>query len=163
MVRSGMPAGADGQQSLGDLVALAAKDISQLIRFEISLAKSELRMDARRVGLAAALVAIGLFVGCLVIVLLCFAFAYGLVEAGLPEWAAFLIVAFVCVLLGAVACLIAYLKVRKVTGMRMTRRTIQQDLELLRRGEASPDGTGPAVRNPESVRATSAAEIPRAS
>ena len=52
--------------------------MSQLVRYEISLAKSELKMDAQRIGIAAALAVVGLFVGCLLVVLLCFAFAYGL-------------------------------------------------------------------------------------
>ena len=99
MVRSGRPDGAAGQQSLGDLVAGAAKDVSQLVRYEISLAKSELKMDARRIGIAAALAVVGLFVGCLLVVLLCFAFAYGLAAAGIWLWAAFLIVAGTCLLL----------------------------------------------------------------
>src|SRR5690242_17861337 len=59
MVRSGTPDGADGQQSLGELVSLAAKDISSLVRYEISLAKSEMRMDARRIGIAAAFAVVG--------------------------------------------------------------------------------------------------------
>ena len=83
MVRSGRPEGTDGQQSLGDLVALAAKDMSSLVRYEISLAKSELKMDARRIGIAAALAVVGLFVTCLIVVLLCFAYAYGLEAAGI--------------------------------------------------------------------------------
>ena len=53
MVRSGRPDSAAGQQSLGDLVAGAAKDVLQLLRYEISLAKSELKMDVRRIGIAA--------------------------------------------------------------------------------------------------------------
>ena len=81
MVRSVRPDGADGQQSLGELVAQAVKDVSSLVRYEISLAKSELRMDARRIGIAAALAVVGLFVACLIVVLLCFAYAYGLVAA----------------------------------------------------------------------------------
>jgi hypothetical protein len=52
MVRSETPEPAGGDQSLGDLVALAAKDVSQLIRYEIDLAKTELKGDAKRVGLA---------------------------------------------------------------------------------------------------------------
>ena len=48
MVRSGRPDSTDGQQSLGELVALAAKDISSLVRYEITLAKSEMKMDLRR-------------------------------------------------------------------------------------------------------------------
>jgi uncharacterized membrane protein YqjE len=160
MVRSEALDGADDKQSLGDLVALAAKDISQLVRYEITLAKSELRMDAQRIGLAGALVVITMFVLCLVIVLVSIAAGFGLVAGGIPAWGAFLIVAFVWVVLGALACLVAYLKVRRVTGMRMTRQSIQDNLEMLRRGDASPGGSGPAVKNADSIRAGSTAEIP---
>ena len=149
MVRSARPDGADGQQSLGDLVAGAAKDMSQLVRYEISLAKSELKMDARRIGIAAALAFVGLFVGCLLVVLLCFAFAYGLAAAGIWLWAAFLIVAGTCLLLIGLAGLIAYGRIRKVTGMKMTRKTVVDDISMLRRSEPSPNGNAPAIPNPE--------------
>ncbi len=152
MVRGGRSDGAEGQQSLGDLVALAAKDVSQLLRYEISLAKSELKMDARRIGIAAALAVVGLFVACLLVVLLCFAFAYGLVAGGIWIWAAFLIVAGTCLLLIALAGLIAFGRIRKVTGMKMTRQTVLDDLGMLRRSEpgangSSPNGSGPAIKN----------------
>jgi hypothetical protein len=161
MVRSGRPDGADGQQSLGDLVAGAAKDVSQLVRYEVSLAKSELKMDARRIGIAAALGVVGLFVACLLVVLLCFAFAYGLVAAGIWLWAAFLIVAGTCLLLIGLAGLIAYGRIRKVTGMKMTRKTVLDDLSVLRRSEPSANGAGPAIANPEANRSIGAQpEIP---
>jgi hypothetical protein len=143
MVRSGRPDGADGQQSLGDLVAQATKDISQLVHYEISLAKSELKMDARRIGIAAALAVVGLFVGCLVVVLLCFAYAAGLVAAGIWTWAAFLIVAGTCVVLIALAGLIAYGRIRKVTGMKMTRKTVTDDIDMLRQVVPSQNGSAP--------------------
>ena len=163
MVRSGSPDGADGQQSLGELVALAAKDMSSLVRYEISLAKSELKMDARRIGIASALAVVGMFVACLVVVLLCFAFAFGLVAAGIWTWAAFLIVAGTCVLVIGIAALIAYSRIRKVSGMKMTRQTVMDDLGMLRKGESSPNGSGPAVSNPEVSAGTGTpAEIPPA-
>ena len=149
MVRSARPDGADGQQSLGDLVAGAAKDMSQLVRYEISLAKSELKMDARRLGIAAALAVVGRFVGCLLVVLLCFAFAYGLEAAGIWLWAAFLIVAGTCLVLIGLAGLIAYGRIRKVTGMKMTRKTVVDDLSMLRRNEPSANGNAPAISNAE--------------
>jgi hypothetical protein len=161
MVRGGRPDGADAQQSLGDLVAGALKDVSSLVRYEISLAKSELRMDARRIGIAAALAVVGLFVLCLLVVLLCIAFAYGLVALGIWTWAAFLIVAGTCLLLIGLAALIAYGRIRKVTGMKMTRKTVMDDIGMLRRSEPSPNGSGPAVPNPEVGVGTGAkAEIP---
>ena len=161
MVRSGRP-GSAGGQSLGELVSGAAKDVSQLVRYEISLAKSELKMDAKRIAIAAGLAVVGLFVGCLLLVLLCFAFAYGLNAAGIWLWAAFLIVAGTCLLLIALAGLIAYGRIRKVTGMKMTRKTVVDDLGMLRRGDSGgPNGSGPAIANPEASLGTAArAEIP---
>src|SRR5690349_22830604 len=95
MVRSEAPEPAGDEQSLGDLVALAAKDVSQLIRYEISLAKNELRLDARRVGVSAALAAFAAVAVALIVFVLCFAYAYGLEAAGAPGglWGAFLLVA----------------------------------------------------------------------
>ncbi len=163
MVRSGRPDSTDGQPSLGELVASALKDVSSLLRHEISLAKSELKMDVRRIGIAAGLAVVGLFVGCLLVVLLCFAFAYGLVALGIWTWAAFLIVAGTCLLLIALAGLIAYLIVRRVTGMKMTRKTVMDDFGLLRRSAPSSNGSVPAAGKPAVGAGTrAAAEIPTA-
>ena len=140
MVRSETPEPAGGDQSLGDLVALAAKDISQLVRYEIDLAKIELKGDAKRVGLAGALAGVAAFVGCLVLVLFCFAFAYGLFAAfGIELWAAFLIVAGTCVLLAGMAVGIALLKLRHLSGLRKTRKTVTEGLGMLRHDGKQPE------------------------
>ena len=164
MVRSGSPDGADAQQSLGELVALAAKDMSSLVRYEISLAKSELKMDARRIGIVAGIAVVGLFVVCLIVVLLCFALTYGLVYAfDIPVYAGFLCTVGACLLVILVAGSIAFLIIRRVTGMKMTRQTVMDDIGMLRRGESSPNGSGPAVTNPGvSARTGTTAEIPPA-
>ena len=145
MVRSEVPEPSGDGQSLGDLVALAAKDVSQLIRYEIDLAKTELKGDARRAGLAAALGGMAAFVGCLVLVLLSFAFAYGLITLGIWNWAAFLIVAGTEVLVAAIAVGIATLKVRKISGLRQTRKTMTEGLGMLRREAQQPDGQRPEI------------------
>ena len=154
MVRSETPEPAGSDQSLGDLVALAAKDVSQLLRYEIDLAKAELRGDMRRIGLAVALVGVAAFVGCLVLVLLCIAFAYGLVALGIWTWAAFLIVVGTCVLLAVVAVGIAFLKVRRVSGLRRTRKAVSEGLGMLRRDGEQPevdrDGQQPEIAAPKS-------------
>lgn len=150
MVRSGRPSGIGGQESLGDLVAQAAKDISSLVRYEISLAKSEMKMDVRRIIIASALAVVGLFTCCLLLVLLCFAYAYGLVAVGAPggTWGAFLFVAATCSFLIIVAGLISYGRIRRVTGMRMTRKTVMDDLTMLRTA-TSQNGSGPTATDPE--------------
>ena len=139
MVHSETPEPAGADQSLGDLVALAARDVSQLIRYEIDLAKTELKGDARRVGLAAALGGVAAFVGCLVLVLLSFAFAYGLITLGIWDWAAFLIVAGTEVLAAGIAVGIALLKVRKLSGLRQTRKTVTEGLGMLRHDSQQPE------------------------
>ena len=118
MVRSEVPEPAGDGQSLGDLVALAAKDVSQLIRYEIDLAKTELMADARRIGLAGALGGVAAFVACLVLVLLSIALAFGLIALGIWAWAAFLIVSGAYVLFAALILGIAYLKLRRLSGDR---------------------------------------------
>jgi hypothetical protein len=75
---------------------------------------------------------------------LCFAFAYGLITLGIWSWAAFLIVAGTCVVLAGLGAAIGALKVRKLSGLRKTRATVQEDLSLLRRGE--PDVAEPAAK-----------------
>src|SRR5260370_31732513 len=130
VVRSETREPAGGEQSLGDLVALAAKDVSQLVRYEIDLAKTELRGDVRRIGLAGALAGVAAFVGCLVLVLFCFAFAYGLVTLGIWTWAAYLIVAGTCVLLAGVAVGVAALELRHLSRVRQTRETVTARLGI---------------------------------
>jgi uncharacterized membrane protein YqjE len=142
MAQTETPRPADSDQSLGDLVALALKDISQLIRGEIQLAKIELRGDARRIGVAAALLGMAAFVACLMLVLLCFAFAYGLMTLGIWSWASFLIVAGTCLLLIAVAALIAIIRVRGVSGLRRTRVTVQESIATLRHSGGRPEIAG---------------------
>ncbi len=146
MVHSDTPEPVGADQSLGDLVALAAKDMSQLIRYEIELAKSELGVDVRRIALAVVLVAGAAFAGCLVLVILCFAYAEGLVVAfDLPRWAAFLITAGTLVLLAAIAVGIAMLRVRGMSGLRKTRQSVTEGLEVLRLNGQQPDGQRPQL------------------
>jgi uncharacterized membrane protein YqjE len=131
------------EPSIGDLVAQAIRDVTQLVKFEIDLAKTELRADVRRVGLAVVLTGMAAFAGCLVMVLLSFALVYGLIRLGIVPWAAFLIVSAFLILLAALAILIVYVRVRGITGLRKTRKSVQEDLALLKRDDEAP--AAPAV------------------
>jgi len=128
-----MPSGAT-DQSIGDLVSVAARDISQLVRYEIDLAKLELKSDVKRAGIGAALGAVAVFSLCLVLMLLCFAFAYGLDAIGAPGglWGAFLWTTLAVVLLIVLALGVAVLILRRLKLMSKTRRTLADDTSLLR-------------------------------
>jgi uncharacterized membrane protein YqjE len=133
-----MPSSAT-DQSIGDLVSVAARDISQLVRYEIDLAKLELKSDVKRAGIGAGLLAVAVFAACLLLMLLCFAFAYGLAAIHAPGglWGAFLWVALAVVLLIMVAGLVALVLVRRLTKMSKTRRTLADDTSLLRHAKSA--------------------------
>jgi hypothetical protein len=130
---SARAAGAAADPSLGDLVSQAAADLSILVRSEIDLAKIELRKDVRRFA------TIGVMgVGCffafnLVIVLLSFGLVYGLIRLGIWPWASFLIVAGVDMVAIGVAAGIAWINFRRVSGLKLTRKTVQEDLAIMNR------------------------------
>src|ERR1035438_8761529 len=74
---------------------------------------------------------------CLVLVLCSFALAYGLMTVGVWDWLAFLYVALVYVILAAVAGLIVWKKGGGISGLRETRKTVQEDFAMLKRDEES--------------------------
>ena len=96
--------------------------------------------------MAAVLLFLSAFVACLMLVLLLFGFAFGLVAVGIWQWAAFLIVAGVCLLIITLAALIAILRIRGVSGLRETRTAVQETLTVLRGGDKKPEITAPFQR-----------------
>jgi uncharacterized membrane protein YqjE len=136
----------DDNRSVGDLVSDAINDLTQLVKFQVDLAKVELRADMRRLGLSGALIATSVFTAFLVLVMLCFALAYGLQTVGIWDWASFLIVAAVCVVLIAAAAGIVYLKLKRMSGLRKTRESVQGDLALLRREDQAPEALPTGTR-----------------
>lgn len=159
------------QQSLGDLVALAAKDVSQLIRYEIDLAKTELRADIKRGAVTGALFGFAAFVGCLVLVLLSFALALGLRAAGVPGggglYVCFVYAAVILILLAALLAGAAMLGMRRFAKMRQTRKTVTADIDMLRHrdstapGGALPDGSRGALARDGAPAATDDRTLPR--
>jgi Putative Actinobacterial Holin-X, holin superfamily III len=159
VVRSETPEPVDADQSLGDLVAIAAKDVSQLVRYEVDLAKAELKSDMKRVGIAGGLGVMAAFVGCLVIVLLSIAYGFGLIALGIWAWAAFLIVAATCVLLALLAVGIAYLALKHLSGLSETRKSVAESLGTLRGDYQSQPQLGTAAGRPSLSRDGQQAEI----
>jgi uncharacterized membrane protein YqjE len=127
------------EPSIGDLVSQAIKDVTTLVKCEIDLAKVELRGDALRVGMAAALGGTIMFFGFLILVMLSFAYAYGLIAAGIWNWAAFLIVAGTWAVLAAICAVVIRARLKGMSGLRRTRESVQGDLAMLKRDEGTPE------------------------
>lgn len=120
--------------SLGELVSLASRDMSELVRAEIALAKAELRNDAKRVGIGAGMFGAAGFLGFFALLFCSAALAFGLAALGLPVWAGFLIVGGAYVLLAGVGGLIGILNLKRMTKGQLTMRTMRANLALVRRG-----------------------------
>ncbi|MFC6932566.1 phage holin family protein [Actinomadura yumaensis] len=126
-----------GEKSLGELVALASSNVSNLVRAEIDLAKLELKDDAKKAALGSVMFGIAGLIGGLIVILLSIAAAYGLVAAGIWHWAAFLIVAGAYLLLAVALIGIGYWRIKKIDGAKRTRKTLKADLTMLRhRGDS---------------------------
>ena len=129
----------DGQledKSLGELVAIATGSVSRLVKSEIELAKLELKDDAKKAALGGTLFAVAGLIGGIVVILLSIAAAFGLITAGIWNWAAFLIVAGAYVVLAAILVGIGLWRMKKMSGASRTRKTMKDDLAMLRRGSS---------------------------
>ncbi|NAS22428.1 phage holin family protein [Herbidospora sp. NEAU-GS84] len=113
-------------ESLGALVAEASTHISTLVRAEIELAKSELKFDAKRVGMATGLFAAAAFTLHLVLILASFTIAYVLHDAvGLSTWLSFLIVTVFYLVTAGILGFVGYRRLQGLAGFKRTRRSLQ--------------------------------------
>ena len=120
------------ERTIGQLVADATRDVSELVRHEIALAKAELKRDLARAGAGAGLLGAAGFLAAVAFVLLCIAGAYGLVAAGLDPWLAFLIVTVVLLVLAAVLGLVGRAQLRKVTPPERTIATSKDTVAAIK-------------------------------
>jgi hypothetical protein len=128
------------EQTLGELVATATRDLSLLVHKEIELAKTEIAAEAKRAGIGAGLFGGAGFVGLFAFLFLSVAAALGISEgADLPFWAG-----FVCIggAFGGLAGLLAVMgmgKFVKVKGPQRTIRTVKDDIAWAKHPTLAPD------------------------
>jgi hypothetical protein len=128
------------EQTLGELVSTATRDLSLLVHKEVELAKTEIAEEVKRAGIGAGFLGGAGFVGVFALLFLSVAAALGISEgADLPFWAG-----FVCVggAYGGIAGLLAMLGLAKVVKIRppeRTIRTVRDDLEWARHPTVAPD------------------------
>jgi nitrate/nitrite transporter NarK len=118
---------------VGQLVADATREVSELVRHELALAKAELQNDAKQAGLGAGMLgAAGMF-GAVAFVLLCVAAAFALHEgAGWPRWLSFLVIAALLLLLAAVLGLVGKNRVSKVKPPKRTIASSKKTVDALK-------------------------------
>jgi uncharacterized membrane protein YqjE len=127
----------DGSQpSLGAVLGDVTRDMSQLVRQEVELAKVELRQEAKKTGQTAGLFGAAGLAGVMVLLFLSFALWWGLANLMDQGWAA-LIVAGVWAVLGAILLAVARSRMRQVRGPQQTSQTVRQIPDALK-GQSQP-------------------------
>jgi hypothetical protein len=119
--------------SVADLVSSAITDARTLVTQQIELAKAEMSASAKEAAASS-----GMFVGAgvlgfLAFVLLLVAAAYGIVAAGLPEWAGFLIVAAVLLLIAAILVLVGRSRAQRIGPPTRAKAALNQTAAALSR------------------------------
>jgi hypothetical protein len=125
---------AQEEPTIGKLIADTTHDFSELLRKEIDLAKTELRVSVKAGGMGVALFAAAGFLALLAIVMASFAAAYGIdtVDA-IDTWLAFLIVFGAYLLIAAVLAFIGVRKVKKVRAPEQTIAAVKSNKQVLKR------------------------------
>ncbi|MEU8225119.1 phage holin family protein [Kribbella sp. NPDC048915] len=143
-----MSMGQNGEEpTVGQLVANASKELSNLVRSEIELAKTELKKTAVAAGTGAGMFAAAGFLVLLAVILLCIAAAYGLTAAGLHPAIAFLIVAGAFLLIAAVLALIGMRALKSAKGPQRTIDSAKESVEALKAIGKGPEDH-PALPEP---------------
>lgn len=121
------------ESDVGTLVKGAFEDVERLATQHIKLFKKELSDDMTKAaeGLVALLIGLNvLFVGA---VLLAFAAAHGLMKAGLPDWAGYLIMGILVCIGGGVSLFLALNRFKAATPVaEKTVEALEEDAKWLK-------------------------------
>ncbi|MCK9902262.1 hypothetical protein CC117_07540 [Parafrankia colletiae] len=120
------------QPTLGELVALATRDVSLLVRQEIELAKAELARQAVSAGLGIGFLvaAAGLGLGALIAGTIFIGELF--TWAGLERFWAYLFTALLYLALAGLLSVFAVTRLKKLSPPERTIQTVRDDVTLLR-------------------------------
>jgi hypothetical protein len=126
------------ERTVGQLVAEATKEISEIVRAEVALAKTELSLSAKNGAVAGGLFGAAGYLAMLASILLAIAAAYGISALGVPPGWAFVIVAVVLLLLAGALALVGRSRVLRVGPPERTIRTTKQTIAAVKPGTTVP-------------------------
>jgi hypothetical protein len=129
------------ERTLGQLVAEASQDLSELVRYELALAKAEIKDDVIRGAAAGGMVGAAGYLGLLASITLVITAGYGLVAAGLSPWLAFLIVSGGLLLLAGLLVVVAIVLVKRIRPPERAIRSTKQTIATVRGGRNGAAGS----------------------
>lgn len=136
----------DAAPTIGALAKDVERNLSDLVRSEIALAKSEVTFSVKAGGIGAGLLAVVAFFGLLLIIMLSITAAYFIVMLGLDPAFAFLIVSGFYLLLIVVLGLAGIRLLKKVRAPTKTISTAKAIPPALKGQKSSPAPSSPLAR-----------------
>jgi hypothetical protein len=127
------PHAGPGEPSIGDLIKDATTQVSTLVRAEVELARAEITRDVKK-GLTGSVFFIAALVVLFYSTFFFFFFLAELLGNWLPQWAAYLIVFAIMLLVGAALAVLGFLKVRRIKGPRQTIESVKETRTALTPG-----------------------------
>jgi Putative Actinobacterial Holin-X, holin superfamily III len=125
-------------QTIGELVAIASRDVSLLIRKEVELAKAEVKSAAVSAGLGVAFLGGAAFLGFFSFFAVTFAAAEGLHATGLGRAYAYLIVTGAYLVVAGLLVLFAVGRLKKVGPPKRAIQTVKDDVSWMRHPTTAP-------------------------
>jgi len=120
------------QLGIGELLARTGRDLADLLRCEVELARLEITEEARSFARASAVLVAGAVAAFLALLLLLFAAAWGLAEVMAPGFA-FLIVGAVVAVVATILILAGRARLTKIDPVpRQTTTTLEEDARWAR-------------------------------
>ena len=116
----------EAEPSIGQLVTSAQRDFSALLKQEVALLKSEVKVSVKLGGMSIALFAAAGFLALLAVILLSFFFVYLVHLTGLDLVWCYLVVVVLYLLVAGVLGFVGY---KKITKVRAPQRSIHQAQE----------------------------------
>ncbi len=122
------------EPTIGRLIADTTRDFSALVRNEIELAKTELKVSVKAGGVSVALFAVAGFFAVLAVIMISIAFALFLDWLFAGTATAFLIVFAVYLAIAAVLVLVGVRKTKQVKAPERTIESVKETKQVLGRG-----------------------------
>lgn len=117
--------------SLGELVKDATAQVSTLVRAEVELARAEITRDVKK-GLTGSVFFIAALVVLFYSTFFFFFFLAEVLNIWLQDWAAYLIVFAIMLVVTVALALAGFLRVRRIRGPRQTIESLQETRDALR-------------------------------
>ncbi|SNQ50614.1 conserved hypothetical protein [Frankia canadensis] len=132
----------DGREpSLGELVALATRDVSLLVRQEIDLAKAELARQAVSAALGVGCLAVAAGLGLCALIAVTIFLGELFTWAGMERFWSYLLTAAIYLVVAGGLALVAITRFRRLSPPERTIQTVRDDIAWLRSPTARPNGS----------------------